>query len=61
MARDDDFDADEILRDVDEATVPEVPVSEDDMKELEFGSKQDQDAHFKEIADELGEDDNLWQ
>lgn len=54
---DDHFDADEILRDRDEEIVEEKA---DDVGELEFGTKRAQRTHFRELAGELEEAEDMW-
>jgi hypothetical protein len=59
MVLDEQFDADEILRDVDEldaaADVPE------DMRELNFGTLHDENANFSDMASDLDNTDDLWE
>jgi hypothetical protein len=59
MILDEQFDADEILRDVDEvdANADEV----EDMRELNFGSLHDENANFSDMASDLDNTDDLWE
>jgi hypothetical protein len=57
---DEHFDADEILRDVDAAYDPEE-VSEEDMRELNFGTVHDEKANFSDMASDLHSTDDLWE
>jgi hypothetical protein len=59
MVLDEQFDADEILRDVDEydddADTPE------DTRELNFGTLHDENANFSDMASDLDSTDDLWE
>jgi hypothetical protein len=59
MILDEQFDADEILRDVDE--LDDGDASADDMRELNFGSLHDENANFSEMASDLDNTDDLWE
>ena len=62
MLLDEKFDADEILRDVDEKYNEEDgPMSDEDMRELNFGNVQDQKANFNDMASDLDTTEDLWQ
>jgi hypothetical protein len=59
MVLDEQFDADEILRDVDDYE-DEDDVAED-MRELNFGTRRDENANFKDLASDLDNTDDLWE
>lgn len=61
MILDEQFDADEILRDVDERYVEEDSEIEDDMRELNFGNLHDENANFSDMASDLDSQDDLWE
>jgi hypothetical protein len=61
MILDEQFDADEILRDVDERYVDEDSSEEDDMRELNFGNLHDENANFSDMASDLDSTDDLWE
>jgi len=58
---DEQFDADEILRDVDERYVDDESEMEDDMRELNFGNIHDENANFSDMASDLDSADDLWE
>ena len=60
MILDEQFDADEILRDVDERYVDENE-DEEEMRELNFGNVHDENAHFSDLASDLDTTDDLWE
>ncbi|HAJ79283.1 MAG TPA: hypothetical protein DCO75_05885 [Fibrobacteres bacterium] len=59
MILDEQFDADEILRDVDEAADDDA--NSDDMRELNFGNLHEENANFSDMASDLDSTDDLWQ
>jgi hypothetical protein len=59
MILDEQFDADEILRDVDEIDSDEDEA--DDMRELNFGTVHDENANFNDLASDLDSTDDLWE
>ncbi len=61
MILDEQFDADEILRDVDERYVEEESEAEEDMRELNFGNLHDENANFSDMASDLDSQDDLWE
>ena len=61
MILDEQFDADEILRDVDEKYVDEDMELDDDMRELNFGNVYDENANFSDMASDLDTTDDLWE
>ncbi|MBN1309029.1 MAG: hypothetical protein JXA18_13985 [Chitinispirillaceae bacterium] len=61
MILDEQFDADEILRDVDERYLDDDLDDEDDMRELNFGTIHDENANFSDMASDLDTTDDLWE
>lgn len=61
MILDEQFDADEILRDVDERFLDDDGDDEDDMRELNFGTIHDENANFSDMASDLDTTDDLWE
>ena len=59
MTLDEQFDADEILRDVDEIDADDNEA--EDMRELNFGTLHDENANFSDMASDLGSTDDLWE
>ena len=60
MLLDESFDADEILRDVDEH-FDDDDLDEDHMRELNFGNIHDENANFSDMASDLDTTEDLWQ
>ncbi len=60
MVLDESFDADEILRDVDEKFEDEE-LNEEDMRELNFGNMHDENANFSDMASDLDTTEDMWQ
>jgi len=60
MLLDEEFDADEILRDVDEKYADDE-FSEEDMRELNFGNLHDENANFSDMASDLDNAEDMWQ
>jgi hypothetical protein len=60
MILEEQFDADEILRDVDERYVDDDSSEEEEMRELNFGNVHDENAHFSDLASDLDTTDDLW-
>jgi hypothetical protein len=60
MLLDEEFDADEILRDVDEK-YSDDEFSEEDMRELNFGNIHDENANFSDMASDLDNAEDMWQ
>jgi hypothetical protein len=58
MILDEQFDADEILRDVDEL---DDEAGAEDMRELNFGTLHDENANFSDMASDLDSTDDLWE
>jgi hypothetical protein len=58
---DEQVDADEILRDVDERYVDDESDVDDDMRELNFGNIHDENANFSDMASDLDSADDLWE
>lgn len=61
MLLDENFDADEILRDVDEKYSDEDALDEENMRELNFGNIHDENANFSDMASDLDTTEDLWQ
>jgi hypothetical protein len=61
MILDEQFDADEILRDVDERYHDDDDQEEEDMRELNFGTSHDENANFSDMASDLDTADDLWE
>jgi hypothetical protein len=61
MLLDEQFDADEILRDVDEQFGDEDLLNEEEMRELNFGNKFDEHANFNDMASDLDTTEDLWE
>jgi hypothetical protein len=61
MVLDEQFDADEILRDVDERYVDEASEEEEEMRELNFGNVHDEKANFNDMASDLDNTHDLWE
>jgi hypothetical protein len=59
MILDEQFDADEILRDVDEIDSDDDEA--EDMRELNFGTVHDENANFNDMASDLDSTDDLWE
>ena len=59
MILDEQFDADEILRDVDEYADDDA--SAEDMRELNFGNLHDENANFSDMASDIDTTDDLWE
>ena len=60
MLLDEDFDADEILRDVDEK-YSDDDYKDEDMRELNFGNIHDENANFNDMASDLDNAEDMWQ
>jgi len=60
MIIDEQFDADEILRDVDEQPIDE-DMSDEEMRELNFGTLHDANANFNDMAGDLDTTGDLWE
>jgi len=62
MILDEQFDADEILRDVDEMFDEDASEEEaEEMRELNFGTLHDENANFDDMASDLDTTDDLWE
>ena len=61
MVLDEQFDADEILRDVDERYHDDDMGDEDDMRELNFGNIHDENANFSDMANDLDTTEDMWE
>ncbi len=60
MMLDDDFDADDILRDVDEQNFG-YDNDDGEMRELNFDDIEDENANFSELASDIDSTDDLWE
>ncbi len=62
---DEDFDADDVLRDIDsedDLYVAEDDLEEDgDMRELNFGNMFDENANFNDMASDLDTAEDMWE
>jgi hypothetical protein len=60
---DEDFDADEVLRDMDSADDVFVSDDEDEdgMRELNFGNLYDENANFNDMASDLDTAEDMWE
>jgi len=62
MILDEQFDADDILRDADERYVDDDDTEiEEEMRELNFGTLHDENANFNDMASDLDTTDDLWE
>ena len=61
MLLDEQFDADEILRDVDEQYADEESLDEEEMRELNFGNMHDEHANFNDMTSDLDNAEDLWE
>ena len=62
------FDADDILRDADEKFIDKSDGKSDgksdrseDMEELEFGSPENTKSHYEDLASEMDNAEDLWE
>ena len=63
---DEDFDADDVLRDMDSGeevfkSVDEEEDDDDEMRELNFGSSFDANANFRDMTSDLDNAEDLWE
>ncbi|WP_034636982.1 hypothetical protein [Chitinivibrio alkaliphilus] len=60
---DEEFDADEVLRDMDseDDLFLESDEDDDDVRELNFGNRFDENANFNDIASDLDTAEDLWE
>jgi hypothetical protein len=58
---DEQFDADEILRDIDDKYTGEPEAAEEDTRELEFGNLHNENANFRDMASDLDSTEDLWE
>ncbi len=61
MIIDEQFDADEILRDVDERFETLDEESDEEMRELNFGNAHDENANYSDMASDLDNAEDLWE
>ena len=60
MILDEQFDADEILRDIDERNNDGIVEEDEEMRELNFGTKRDEDANYSDMANDIDNAEDLW-
>jgi hypothetical protein len=60
MLMDEQFDADELLRDIDDHDREDEALTEEEIRELQFGTLHDGKAHFRDMAEEIDSED-LWE
>lgn len=60
MLLDEQFDADEILRDIGDVEDEEID-AEEDMRELSFGNVHDENVHFDDLASDLDNTEDLFE
>ena len=61
MLLDEQFDADEILRDVDEKYSDQEEPDEEDMRELNFGNIHYDNDNFNDMANDLNTTEDMWE
>ena len=61
MLLDENFDADEILRDVDDNFADDEVFDDEDMRELNFGNIHDENANFSDMASDLDTTEDMWE
>ncbi len=61
MLLDENFDADEVLRDVDEKYSEDTEEVSEEMRELNFGNVHDENANFNDMASDLDTTEDMWQ
>jgi len=61
MVLDEQFDADEILRDVDEQFADDDFQGDEEMRELNFGNYHDENANFSDMTSGLDNTEDLWE
>lgn len=62
MVLDENYDADDILRDVDDENFSDDDaLQEEDMRELNFGNVHDENANFNDMASDLDTAEDMWQ
>lgn len=61
MLIDEQFDADDVLRDMDEKIVDDDLTGDDDMRELDFGNIHNENANFREMASDIDNTEDLWE
>lgn len=58
---DEQFDADEILRDIDDKYIGDAETVEEETRELEFGNLHNENANFRDMASDLDTTEDLWE
>ena len=61
MLLDENFDADEILRDMDDTFEDDDFSDFDEMRELNFGNLHDESANFNDMASDLDTTEDMWE
>jgi len=61
MILDEQFDADEVLRDVDEKYADDELLTEEETRELNFGTLHDENANFSDMTSDLDTAEDLWE
>ncbi|MFP4418129.1 MAG: hypothetical protein ACOC41_01930 [Chitinivibrionales bacterium] len=61
MILDEQFDADEILRDVDDRYTDDGDEMDDEMRELNFGNEHDENANYSDMASDLDNAEDMWE
>ena len=61
MSFEEQFDADEILRDMDEAYIDDDYEGDEEMRELNFGNQFDENANFNDMASDMDNAEDLWE
>ena len=61
MVLDENFDADEILRDMDDTFEDDDFSDFDEMRELNFGNFHDESANFSDMASDLDTTEDMWE
>jgi len=61
MLLEENFDADEILREGEETFLDEDAINDEDARELNFGNAYDEKANFRDLESDLNVPEDLWQ
>ena len=61
MLLEENFDADEILREGEETFLDDDTVDDEDARELNFGNMYDENANFRDLESDLNVPEDLWQ
>lgn len=60
MRLEEDYDADEILREDDDSFIDEEQEDEDSIRELNLGNESDSQENLRELESDIDDEDNLW-